>query len=261
MRYFSRSEVERIGLAGCYAWENPKNFSGIAYRYLSKFWLFVEENDTAFTPHALTGFWEAWITRWISEQLDNHSVFYDIGANVGYYSLMAATSGLYTVAVEPISELCELIHKSSRLNNVNIEICNVALSNFNGTANFTVVPGHSGGSHLSLSDEDSHRNVPVFTFDSYFKDINKDILVKIDAEGAEPLIWDGMRRIWERKNCTVALEWAGGRYDSYQFAQDLWANGKNMLSYIDFEGFEQPYKSWKELAETQNLMMVVVRKR
>src|SRR5690349_10220489 len=132
MRYFNRAEVEKIGRAGGMRWIDPRNYKGTAYRFLSSFWLFVEPDDDAFTPHAGDGFWEAWITKWLSEQLEDAKLFVDVGANVGYYTLMAATSGVRTIAIEPQVKLCVMIRASLEMSNARADVLNYAVSDTAG---------------------------------------------------------------------------------------------------------------------------------
>src|ERR1051326_7989731 len=127
MEYSSRAEVERIGRAGV-AWYEDGD--AVIARALSSFWLFCERNDTAFTPWMkVDGFWEAWITAWMSREFVRNDHFIDVGANVGYYSMAAAKSGLHVTAYEPNPVVAELLERAVEYNRVNIDIHEIALSN------------------------------------------------------------------------------------------------------------------------------------
>lgn len=262
MRYFSRDEVEKIGRAGGRMWQRE---DGTAFRFLSNFWLYVEENDTAFTPHGLDGFWEAWITKWVSQQLDDNDLFLDVGANVGYYSMMAAKHGLDVIAFEPNPELAEFVIRGARLNRLPIIVESIALSNFSGETTLVVPNGHSGGASMmgGISDRieqsDKRFNVQVEPLD-YFNISNKNILIKIDAEGAEPDIWAGMQKFWKANNCTVFLEWEDSRFDTSAFAQSLFGDD-NIVGMIDFAGDERRFDNYLQLAGMKGFHTIVVRKR
>lgn len=266
MRYFTRDEVEKIGIAGSALWHDPEGYCGIAYRYLSSFWLMVEPKDEAFTPHGPEGFWEAWITKWISNEFQYADLFVDVGANVGYYTMMAAKAGVQTVAVEPNPELCNLLRVTRDLNRVgNVEILNEAFSDHDGDMLLVVPTGHSGGAYITdednLSGDLVTYRVPVTSVDhglvrGYH---NRRILFKIDAEGAEPKIWAGMQDYWKRYDCTVILEWDNSRYDANKFAESLMDEGRK-VALVDFDGTEIPFTHWMQLAKLEGLHMVVVRK-
>lgn len=263
MKYFSRDEVERIGQAGSYRLDTQ---DGAAYRYLSSFWLYVEPNDLAFTPHGPSGYWEAWVTKWMSQEFDNHDLFIDVGANVGYYSLMAAKHGITTFAVEPQERLCEMIKKSCSLNNIGIGVNNLALSDHSGYMTLVVPDGHSGGAWLMTDGLHNEaisplirQEVEVNTLDYSFSGSGRKILMKIDAEGAEPQIIAGGKNFFMRNNVTVALEWYAGRWDDAdRFAKELYALSPDGLSVIDYDGNERPVTP-DELVASRELEMVVVR--
>src|ERR671932_123659 len=44
---------------------------------------------------------EPWTVRWLERSLRDGDVLYDVGANVGAYSLIAAALGAQVVAIEP----------------------------------------------------------------------------------------------------------------------------------------------------------------
>ena len=46
-----------------------------------------------------------------------NAIFVDLGANIGYYSLLAAKLGHFVVAVEPVKDQVVRIHKSLELQN------------------------------------------------------------------------------------------------------------------------------------------------
>lgn len=268
MIYYSRDEVERIGRAGsCMRrFDNGKN---MAFRYLSSFWLFVEPQDKAFTPHGADGFWESWITKWMSEQFEDADMFIDVGANVGYYTLMAAKAGVKTIAFEPQSRLCTMIRASLDVNKArNAEVVCRALSDKRGEI-FLVVPDeHSGGAFLSeknnpIIDLKFHsERVQIETLDRSVRVVpGRKVVVKIDAEGAEPNIWAGMQDTFAVTDCTVILEWDSSRYDAEAFGKSLFDGYLNYVAIVDYDGKEVERVHWRQLAQLEGLHMVVVRKR
>lgn len=265
MIYYSRDEVERIGRAGsCMrVLDGGKN---TAFRYLSNFWLIVEQRDEAFTPHGLDGFWEAWITKWMSEQFETADLFIDVGANVGYYSMQAAKAGVKTVAFEPQDNLCQMIRESARLNRVEVQVFQKALSDHSGHIYIAVPDRHSGGAYISDKPPTEVNFTSEYVHvDPLDRSVNvvpgSKVVVKIDAEGAEPKIWAGMKNLYAVTDCTVILEWDGSRYDKEAFAQVLFDEYRNYVAVVDFDGSEKERVHWRQLAGLEGLHMVVVRKR
>src|SRR6478609_2335070 len=98
MWYHDRAELDRISRVAVTSFFNDRGNPVV--RLNASFWLECERDDTAFTiPVMATGNWEAWNAVAISsEYSDSDARFYDIGANVGYYTLAAASSGVPTLA-------------------------------------------------------------------------------------------------------------------------------------------------------------------
>jgi FkbM family methyltransferase len=76
--------------------------------------------------------WEPCLTCWILEQLAPGDVFIDVGANIGYYSLLASKLvgefGL-VVAIEPSPTIFNSLKNNLALNRVgNIRLVNMAVS-------------------------------------------------------------------------------------------------------------------------------------
>ena len=129
-------------------------------------------------------------------------VFVDVGANVGYYSILLRPNFRKVYAFEPNVDL---------LNSWEADVTKIpcALSNFDGEADFylgtgigsadTLLPAfkyrpgvQTGFKNVPL--EKSIR-IPVRTYDSFFaheSSFEKVDLVKIDVEGAELLVLQGM---------------------------------------------------------------------
>src|SRR5262249_887460 len=78
------------------------------------------------------GMWEPCLTCWILEQLAPGDVFIDVGANIGYYSLLASKLvgefGL-VVAIEPSPTIFNTLKNNLALNKArNIRLVNMAVS-------------------------------------------------------------------------------------------------------------------------------------
>lgn len=123
----------------------------------------------------------------------------DIGANVGLFTLLAATRGVPVSAVEPDAAGLRQLYRNLRLNQVSgVEVHPVAMSDFCGVADL-----YGSGQGASLRRGwggmlATYSNVvPVHTLDDLFTDRlrGQRLLVKIDAEGAELPILRGAARL------------------------------------------------------------------
>lgn len=196
MWYQSRSELDLISKAGLFSYTNEHGNPVV--RLHSSFWLECEPDDTAFTePVKRTGNWEAWNAVAISNELRNDDPeFIDVGANVGYYTIMAATSRVQTISFEPNPKLIEFIRRSIVLNNCSPDVCvvNKAIGDKQETLKLYNHAGHSGANSL-YGDGEDFIEVEVTTLDEVYKDISPFIdykrVVKADVEGFEKQVWDG----------------------------------------------------------------------
>jgi FkbM family methyltransferase len=124
----------------------------------------------------------------------------DVGANVGYYSMLAAglvgTTG-HVMAVEPYSENCRLILLSTAANGFeNVELLPVAADSRAGWSYFSTHLGSNGGLQPgSVEDLSDGRGmvVPAFQLDQL---VSRHVdFMKLDVEGAEGRVVKGARRI------------------------------------------------------------------
>jgi FkbM family methyltransferase len=120
-------------------------------------------------------------------------VCFDVGANVGYYTLLFSTlcgSGGQVAAFEPLPGNCDLIRYHLELNGCsNARVEPVAVTDFDGPAHFTPGSDNSSG-HLA---PDGPLVVPCTRLDTFVGRglaPSPDIL-KIDVEGAEMEVIEG----------------------------------------------------------------------
>lgn len=126
-------------------------------------------------------------------------VVFDVGANIGIWSLLAAKRGAHVHAFEPVPALVERLRRHAIENNVEITINACAAGAENGTLPFYEFrEGNSGASSLApRSERDVRIDVPVITLDSYIarERIEHVQLLKIDVEGAEGIVLAGAREL------------------------------------------------------------------
>jgi len=136
--------------------------------------------------------------RFLSLMRPGMTVF-DVGANLGMYSLMAAKRvgpGGKVHAFEPTPRLVRKVEDNAALNGFsNIVINQVAVSDRPATAEFFLCADDDQSSLAAISD--SAITVRTITLDDYIAEqgIGRVDLVKIDVEGAEVCAFAGARRL------------------------------------------------------------------
>jgi FkbM family methyltransferase len=168
----------------------------------------------------------------------------DIGANCGYYSLIMADavgeSG-HVLAVEPNPRLSNLVTKSLNVNGFSerAKVSEKAVSDTIKEKVQLVIPeGEFWGSATLFGDFDLTKTqsfeVETITIDELTKDYPRVDFIKIDAEGAEEAIWEGMQQTIEKnRNIIIIMEFACYRkYDPKVFLEDIKSKGFS-IQYID----------------------------
>ena len=135
----------------------------------------------------------------ILRELKPNDVFWDVGANLGFYSLLAANcSGVDVAAFEPHPTTVKRLRKNVELNNKKsaIKVLNVALSDSEGRARFDPMELDSHGrAHLASDEISGIIEVQTSSGDKLIETgiVPRPDIVKIDVEGAEHLVIKGMR--------------------------------------------------------------------
>lgn len=208
----------------------------ILCRILGAYKFLVDSRDEGLAPHLmLDGYWEFWVTDLIFRSLQPGQVAYDVGANLGYYAVIMADlvgPGGHVHAVEPNPRLSDLAARS------------LALNGFTGrsTMHRVVATDRTGATlrfRAAVNDPKNGRIVPDGTplapqddqlVDVVVKGTRLDDIsdqpadfVKIDVEGAEEAVWNGMQGLISRSpNITVLLEYNAGRcQDGGAFLRDI----------------------------------------
>lgn len=126
---------------------------------------------------------------------------YDIGANIGYYGIMAATKfGAVTHSFEPLKEYADCITEASKLNGntERMHVHNLALSDKNGDASFTKAgSGSSLEGNFNETANLTKITIKTARLDDLATELNLSLpdFVKIDVEGHELAALQGARQV------------------------------------------------------------------
>jgi FkbM family methyltransferase len=161
-----------------------------------------------------TGVWEVNVTYWI-EKLSQGGVFLDVGANIGYCSLIASKKYEKVYAFEPIPENYVLLEKSIQDNHIqNIEVVKKCVGN-SENLELTAFTDNMGGTrnientkkqNVSHMKVNSTRVYDVITLDKFTENIKSIDLMKVDVEGHELQVLQGFsKNITKCKNILLEL--------------------------------------------------------
>jgi len=209
-------------------------------RVLGKYLLYADAQETGITPHlAMDGYWESWITVALAGTLRPGWHCLDVGANHGYYTLIMADAvgpEGRVVPVEPTPRLAELLRQTLDVNGFpSVPVEQRAASATDGKTLQLVIPARrSLNARLSevAGPTDTVVEVKSVTIDALTRDWPRVDLIKIDVEGAEEDVWQGMQQtIASNPGLVVILELNVDRYE----------DPRSFVKAIEFAGFALRY--------------------
>ena len=159
----------------------------------------------------LKGFWEREMTDVVKDKVKKGWHILDVGADIGYYSLLFSSkcgpSGA-VAAFEPDPEPWPYLNENIKMFKYsNIYPFNFALSNHSGVGMMK-----SGGKGQLFPDkegtEEKTFTVKMFPLDDFWKELSwkKLDLVKIDVEGAELSVLMGMEKVIKKYHPHLLIE-------------------------------------------------------
>lgn len=150
---------------------------------------------------AFNGFYELALSKEIHHLSKAGGTFLDVGANLGYFSLLWASGSPFNkiVAVEASPRNQNAIERTFRVNNLQDRITLIAKAagDENKKISFSLGPqDQTGWGGLGFEDSGwDSVEVEMIRLDSYFdSDVTVDVM-KVDVEGAEALVLNGCERL------------------------------------------------------------------
>jgi FkbM family methyltransferase len=145
------------------------------HRYVNGYWI---------------GHYEFPIQEALKRLLRAGDIFFDVGANAGFFTLVASTSvgsEGRCIAFDPSPENARSIGEQLSLNSLkNCHVVMEAIADCEGEATFSFVSAGSSEAHLGDSrDNEASINVRVTTLDNAVRRFGNPDLIKMDVEGAE----------------------------------------------------------------------------
>jgi len=173
---------------------------------LDRFKMFVDTRDIGISPHLLLGgHWELWITKLFCELLQPGMTVVDVGANFGYYTLLGAAGArtdAHVHAIEADPYNFEILEKNVELNGYEhiVKTYHVAALNARREVTLRQFRNHFGSNGIFGDPADPRIAGSVQVQGAPLDELIQAPvdLVKIDAEGCEPLIFDGMQEMIRR---------------------------------------------------------------
>ncbi|MBZ0319438.1 MAG: FkbM family methyltransferase [Anaerolineae bacterium] len=153
----------------------------------------------------LLGIYEMKVEHSIRDNLLSGDIFYDIGANYGYFSLLGAficgpTGHVYSF--EPVPSNIQRIQQNTQ-GFVNCTVVSKAVSDTTGISHIVV----GDGVNAVITDGAQENSIPVdlIALDDFVQQNPIPKLIKIDVEGAEYKVMQGARQLLSSPNAPAFI--------------------------------------------------------
>lgn len=144
------------------------------------FKMFLDPDDSDISASIRrTGYWGREVRDAIQAHLKPNWTFLDLGAHIGYYSLLAASLGAQVIAVEPQPKYVELLKKSAKANDLEIKVWQGVVAEKSGKAWLHQVSDNTGESYTAK------QGLEVEAFTLYEIGNRWPEMIKLDIEGDE----------------------------------------------------------------------------
>jgi len=180
---------------------------------LGPFIMYVRKNDfwIGYRIYS-TKEYEPHVSQALRSVLKPGMVFLDIGANIGYFTLLASSmigDQGKVISFEPNPENVRFLRKSIKANKYNnIDLFQYAIADKKQILSLEIGGASSNGmlKEVSLFNKIVRKNtIKTVALDNFLGEQEIDV-VKLDIEGAEPLALKGMMRLVKKNNPVIFLE-------------------------------------------------------
>jgi FkbM family methyltransferase len=161
----------------------------------------VPAAELSLVPHLLNArIWEPHLTRYLRLNLNPTDIFMDVGANLGYFTIICAPLVRRLVAFEPVSTTYNYCKANIALNGLeNVELYQYGLWNEDATTYIGVDSSNLMAASMSLEKSPPYvEAICCVSLDSMIRrgklDIPRLDVIKMDIEGAEVLALKGMEQ-------------------------------------------------------------------
>lgn len=151
--------------------------------------------------------------QFLLRHMPSDGLFLDVGANVGYFSLLLAqvAPASRVISLEPNPPIAALLEESIARNKLGsrISLHRVAAADTAGTLQFGVDPDNTGHSRLANEHHAGSLTVETVVLDEWLPPLLEGrplSLVKIDVEGAECRVLRGMNRLIAEHRPAIVVE-------------------------------------------------------
>ena len=211
------------------------NLAKSVYHFVNETKLYIVAGQRVTTANYYVGLMEFQEMAFTIHLLDKDDTFFDVGTNVGTFSVIAAgVSNAKTLSFEPVPKTYSFLIKNIKLNLLcdKITALNIGLSDKSGTETFT--SNLDANNHIVKGSTNKNTvSIEVKTLNDFKK--YTPTLIKIDVEGYEEFILKGGNLVLSQDTLKAIIIEVNNEGDKYKISQN---KVHSTLSFYDFEAYE-----------------------
>jgi FkbM family methyltransferase len=212
----------------------------VVYPFVENTKLIIKKGMTGATGNMYCGLHEFEDMSFVLHFLRAEDLFFDIGANIGSYTILAAgVCGSRTVSIEPIPDTFYCLKQNILINELydKVEVTNIGIGSSQGILKFTKATDTTN--HVATKSDTDTIDVMIDSLDNIAKN-ETPVLIKMDVEGFETEIIKGGTETLKSeklKAIIIELNGSGNRYgfDEKKIHAILLANGFKPYCYEPFK--------------------------
>jgi FkbM family methyltransferase len=224
-----------------------KNHDAFMYDYLLKFGRYEREVEST-----------------LSQLITKDTTFIDVGANVGYFTILCSRLAQTVYAFEPVPDVFERLSRNINLNNCkNVRAFQRAVSKEKTRLTLfesKISDGHD--STIRRFEHDKSILVDAVTLDETVQPSARNIVMKVDAEGSEMDVLRGASGLIKSGNISaIVLEWARQIYPNIANLRERFAlySSLGSVEVLDDRPGSYTVRERTEIPEFCNLLIRVRR--
>lgn len=203
------------------------------YSWVNGLKFYAQIGDAGIVPNIYFKLFDFEDSKFILDTLSDKDVFVDVGANVGHFSMLAASKKSIVYAFEPVPTTFDKLKKNIELNSLKVYMFNKGVGADNGVLKFSTERGVMNS--VVYDSNIVSKDIEVVSLDFELKTINP-TMIKIDVEGYEWFVLQGANEILknvELKYILIELNESGAQFliKDEDIHQLLLQNGFNPYRY------------------------------
>ena len=195
-------------------------------------------------------------TGFVLHYLRSEDVFYDVGANIGVFTILAGiVRDADCVAFEPVPETFSFLQENIKLNCgcSRVELLNFGVGKEKGVLRFTSNEGATNHALAVGEQSDSNIELPIVSLDEVIVSRKSPTVLKVDVEGFEYEVLQGAKKLLDMPSLNVVMLELRNHGKRYGFNEDK--IHKQMLDRgftpVRYDPFERRFLTWNRESETK----------